>query len=223
MIEQDPQLETPAGPSGALAVEIDREDHPPAGEDGLDETGTAADRRLVQRCVAGEVAAWEELYTQCHLPLLATINAMLGHGKSDPNVVDEIAARVWYALAANDGELLSRYDPQRGARLTTFFRIVAKDETSRYFRTERRRREREAVALRERKQGLTADITPPAASLGEFLATLTPHERGFCGDYLLSAPAGSGVQRQSSLSPTTIWQLTRRIHRKLMKFLDKEA
>ena len=33
------------------------------------------------------------------------------------NLVDEIAARVWYALVANDGELLARYKPNRRCSL----------------------------------------------------------------------------------------------------------
>ena len=68
---------------------------------------------LAKRCLSGEVAAWEELYAQCHEPLLVSIRIMLGPQSADATLVDEIAARVWYALVANDGELLSRYKPSR--------------------------------------------------------------------------------------------------------------
>ena len=70
-----------------------------------------ADRQLVDRCLAGEVAAWEEFYAQCHDPLCTAIRIMLGRPHGDPNLVDEIASRVWYALVANDGKLLGRYSP----------------------------------------------------------------------------------------------------------------
>ncbi len=73
-----------------------------------------ADRQLVDRCLAGEVAAWEEFYAQCHKPLGTAIRIMLGR-PHDPNLVAEIAARVWYALVAKDGELLARYSPAYGA------------------------------------------------------------------------------------------------------------
>ena len=39
----------------------------------------------------------------CHGPLLALIKGMLH--SADANLIDEIAARVWYALVANDGAL----------------------------------------------------------------------------------------------------------------------
>ena len=76
--------------------------------------GLSADAALASRCLAGDVAAWEELYAQCHEPLLVSIRVMLGPQSADASLVDEIAARVWYALVAKDGELLARYKPSRG-------------------------------------------------------------------------------------------------------------
>ncbi len=80
----------------------------------------------MERCLAGEVAAWEELYAQYHDVLLASVRCFLGQARSDHNLVDEIAARVWYALVANDGALLAKYDPKRGARIITFMRLWQK-------------------------------------------------------------------------------------------------
>ena len=56
-----------------------------------------ADADLAKRCVDGEVAAWEELYAQCHQPLLVSIEMMLRPNNADRNLVDELAARAWYA------------------------------------------------------------------------------------------------------------------------------
>lgn len=94
----------------------------------MDPPGVHADLLLAERCLAGEPAAWEEFYTQCHEPLLVSVRIMLGPQGSDANLVDEIAARVWYALVANDGELLARYKPDQGARLITFICKLAKDQ-----------------------------------------------------------------------------------------------
>jgi hypothetical protein len=178
--------------------------------------GARADGRLAERCLAGEVAAWEELYGQCHEPLLLSIKIMLGKQSSDANLVDEIAARVWYALVANDGELLARYDCERGARLITFLRALAKDQSAQHFRTEVRRRNRELLAMRERQQQ-QKNLGQPVGSLSEFLCTLTPHERVFCSDYLLAEPSGVVKEPYSSAS---IWQLSHRVYRKLLRFLD---
>jgi hypothetical protein len=111
--------------------------------DDTDHEGIMADVALAKRCVAGEVAAWEQLYGQCQLRLLAAIYTMLGPQGADLTLAHEIAVRVWYALVADDGELLKRYSPKYGARLIAFMRALARDEISRHLRSERRRRERD--------------------------------------------------------------------------------
>jgi hypothetical protein len=192
-------------------------------EGGVDKEGLVADQRLVARCLVGEVGAWEDLYAQCHAPLSVSIEMMLGQGCSDPHLVDEIAARVWYALIDNDGELLAKYDIDRGARLITFLRAVAKDEISRYFRTERRRRRRERTAWEEKPLHHAPDHGQPATVLAEFFSTLTPHERDFCGEVLLCSPADTEADSppaRQERSSASAWQLTHRIHRKLLDFLD---
>ncbi len=65
---------------------------------------------LLDRCLAGEVAAWEDLYAKCKEPLCTVIRGILPHGypNSGGEVVDEIASRVWYALVKNDGEILGK-------------------------------------------------------------------------------------------------------------------
>jgi hypothetical protein len=76
----------------------------------------AEDRLLVDRCVAGEVAAWSSLYSHSHDSLLAGIRAFLGRGGQDANLIDEIAARVWYALVKDNFELLDKFDVRHGCR-----------------------------------------------------------------------------------------------------------
>jgi len=181
-----------------------------------------ADRELVCRCLAGEVAAWEQLYEECHDRLLLSIAVMLGGAATDSSLVEEISARVWYALVANDGEMLGRYKPDRGARLITFMRAIAKDETSRYFRTESRRKERELAAFRDKGQNYTADFGQAAASIEEFLATLTPYERGFCASQLMSSAGETSPEVQQPPTSASAWQLTHRIHRKLLAFLHQD-
>ncbi len=177
-----------------------------------------ADGLLAKRCVAGEVPAWEELYAQCHDRLRSSVRIMLGPQSSDEDMVNEIAARVWYALVANDGELLAQYDPRRGAKLITFMRVLAKDEIVRYFRAEMRRRKRKLAALRERSRRHGEDVEQPMSLLPEFLGTLTPHERAFCNSYLMAEPSGT---TEHEYSKANAWQLTHRIHRKLLRFFGR--
>jgi hypothetical protein len=112
---------------------------------------------------------------------LAAIRAIISNRAVDPNLVDELAARVWYAVVRDEGRLLARFDPGRGCTLTTYLALLAKDEASRLFRSERRRRRRETAVA-------TSDATPPhktaaqaaeRITLAEFAATLTPAEKMF--------------------------------------------
>jgi hypothetical protein len=180
-----------------------------------------ADHRLAQRCTAGEVAAWEEFYAQCHDPLLANVRILLNGWTSDANLVDEIAARVWYALVADDGKLLMRYDPKRGGRLTTFLGAIAKGIVGQYVRSERRRLDRERQASYGKPSHHADDQDQVASAMDEFLETLGPGERKFCDEHLLSSPGdGDGDEEQNgAMSRAGFWQRSRRVYRRLRRFL----
>lgn len=181
-----------------------------------------ADHELAQRCVAGEVNAWEELHQQCNGSLLATIRVLLAGRSNDPNLADDIAAQVWYGLVENDGELLLRYDPNCGARLITFMRAIARDMMCRHFRSERRRLVRESAASSERPQHHATERDQFEISLDEFLETLTPSERQFCGEYLLSRAKADDVS-SNRLTQANLWQKTHRVYRQFVRFFGSDA
>jgi DNA-directed RNA polymerase specialized sigma24 family protein len=181
-----------------------------------------ADQRLAERCLWGDVSAWEEIYSQCHQPLCASISALLG-SRSDLNLVDEIAARVWYALVAGDGALLGKYDCRRagGSRLITFLRTLARNETSRYFRSEQRRRKREIDKWQKGGQARThggeaqsEGESCSAAEMSEFLEGLTPTAREFFHEYLVACDPAN-----SALAGPTVRQRRRRLRLKLLDYL----
>ena len=178
----------------------------------------AADRRLVDRCRTGEVTAWEELYHQCHQPLLVAIRVFLGRFSAGDDLAEEIAARVWFNLVEHDGALLDRFDSGRGCRLTTFLAALAKRGVLRYLRSERRRQVRETASLPRSRQ---RSQPPPGEaefelSLAEFLATLSSREREFCEGYLLAGDESA----ETEFSATNRWQLRHRVKLKLSRFLD---
>ena len=70
--------------------------------------------------------------------MLTSIRAFLGRYAGDPSLVDEIGARVWYALVKNDFALLARFDVRRGCRLQSFVCLLAKAEARLVMRSERR-------------------------------------------------------------------------------------
>jgi DNA-directed RNA polymerase specialized sigma24 family protein len=188
------------------------------------------DRQLIDRAVGGDTAAWDALYLQCHRPLMTAIRSMLRGRAVDANLVDELAARVWYAVVREQGELLRRFDPARGCRLTTYLATIAKDEAGRLFRSERRRRRREAASC---DSPSAADETASKAghtsvTMAEFEATLTPSEKKFYNEIvaepLLLSQSCPSVEPNGAAaaarSQANLWQLSHRVRRKLERFLD---
>lgn len=176
----------------------------------------AGDRRLVDRCLTGETAAWSELYQCCHPKLMSAVRTLLGSAGQDFSLVDEVAARVWYALVKDGGELLSRFDQHRGCRLTTFVSSIAKREIKQLMRSEKRRMSRERKASRSEIQAegpltsLTADFQE------QFLDKLTRSERTYFECVLVpSVPA----EDDPAYSPDNRWQLQHRVRKKLEAFL----
>jgi hypothetical protein len=183
-------------------------------------TVTAADDRLLaKRCLAGDVAAWEELYGRYHETLCRAIGGMLGAGGSDLSRVDEIAARVWYALVRNDGELLDRFDPARHTRLGGFLRGLARIEIMQYYRTEYRRRNQEAACVSHAGGSASFSDWQVNAMIEDFATTLTAGEQEFLEEHLLGQP-DDGEKRWSD---ATIWQRCHRIREKLKAFFLSNA
>lgn len=209
---------TDAGECGTdppVGVDVGRTEEPHVSTDAL-----LADARLAKRCIAGEVAAWDDLYTGCQDRLVASIVALLGGRSDDPDFIDEIAAQVWYALVKNDGELLLRFDPARGARLVTFIQTVAKDILNRHRRSERRRLDREGTASRGKSKHYSAELDHANGTLTEFLESLAPRDRQFFTEHLLENPDEAPADESSTESPTSIWQRTRRLYKRLLGFLN---
>lgn len=176
-----------------------------------------ADRELIEACLTGQPSAWTRLYDCFHEPLLAAIRGFLRDAATDLSLVDEIAARVWYALVRNDHELLSRFDVARGCRLITFLSVLAKSEARQYFRSERRRRSREEKVSRPEIETDEIDLSSSTLTHDEFVASLTPSERQYFST-VLTAPEADDASE--SYSPGNTWQLRHRVRKKLNEFLE---
>jgi DNA-directed RNA polymerase specialized sigma24 family protein len=176
-----------------------------------------ADRALIEACLEGQPGAWTTLYDCFHEPLLAAIRSFLRDASGDLSLIDEIAARVWYALVRSDAELLSRFDVNRGCRLITFLSVLAKSEARQYFRSERRRRTREEKVSRPEMESEEIDLSASTLTHDEFLASLSPSERMYFTT-VLTAPEGEDASEE--YSPGNTWQLRHRVRKKLNQFLQ---
>lgn len=176
-------------------------------------SGVQADAALVQRCLAGQAAAWSTLYQQCHDRLLGAIRRIL-RSAADESAVDEVAARVWFAVVKDEGAVLRRFDPARGCRLITFLAAVARFEVRVYLRSERRLRDRQSEASHLLPREQPAETFSPADFQERFLSRLTHREREFLDQELLGEQSAAGT----SFSVANSWQLRHRVHEKLAAF-----
>lgn len=170
-----------------------------------------ADRRLVDRCLSGDEHAWRDLCDRCHRPLAEVIRRQLGRRSAQEEIVQEVAARYWYALVI-DRRRLERYDPGRGARLSTYLAHQARLETLCYLRAERRRRNRERRGPRRAKAYADAML---GVAVQDFIRDLTPREREFLEGDLLGQHVAGGAE----LTRANRWQLRHRVREKLRAFL----
>jgi hypothetical protein len=178
----------------------------------------ATDRALIDACLAGSSQAWDELYQICQDKLLASICRYLGPKRGQGlELADEVSARVWYAMVRNEGALLDRFDPRLGARITTFFSVIAKDMLFRLYRSESRRGRREAVFVNGRRATSSPNLSP--LILEEIRDSLTPSERRFYDEVLM---AGRVDASSVGYSPTNAWQLSSRIYRKVHKEFEED-
>lgn len=179
-----------------------------------------ADQHLVQRCLANEQEGWEQLYRQCHPRLVVRIGFLLGPEGNNNDLVDEIAARVWYALVRDGGRLLIRFDPERHSLLDGYLMGLARIEILRHARAERRRR---SVEFQGGCQLLAETRIPDweaLAMLREFASVLTPGEQEFLHRSLRAREGKEGDAHPLGLSAASTWQRRHRIKLKLRQFFN---
>jgi DNA-directed RNA polymerase specialized sigma24 family protein len=178
-----------------------------------------ADRQLIDRCLAGDEEAWQELFARRHPGLVHASRSFLGH-RGDGELAEEIAARVWFALLRDGGRTLARFTPARDRDLGAFLSGVARYEVLLHRRSERRRQFRETIAAQTAffsRKGNSGDVT---LLLREFMGTLLPDEAGFMRDILLASSEVKERGSKLSLSQTSVWQRRHRLRLKLLAFLD---
>src|SRR5262249_22856273 len=125
-----------------------------------------------------------------------------------------------FSLVREDGNLLERYDAQRGCRLTTFFAALARHELLKYWRSERRRRNREHVAVTRRPKVRSNGCDSIRMVWEEFVETLTQRERRFLEKVLLVPPSDSV---EENLSQANVWQLRSRVLSKLKLYSANDS
>jgi DNA-directed RNA polymerase specialized sigma24 family protein len=172
--------------------------------------------QLVQRCLAREPAAWDELFERYHLRLLQSIQFLLGSRARDHDTVEEIAARVWYALLREDADALRRFDGERNRPLTVYIHAIARYETWMLLRADRRRKNREITKGRLEAKRKCPSRGEFETILRDFANTLTAAEREFLENSLLANPRQG--PNPLGLSDASVWERRSRIRKKIRRF-----
>jgi DNA-directed RNA polymerase specialized sigma24 family protein len=170
--------------------------------------------------LAGDSAAWQQLYQHYHDGLLIAICNLLPSHQQQIDILDEIAARVWYALVRNRAELLGRFDPARGHRLADFLAGIARMVARQFLRSERRRRSHERTGARKLTWRQCISESELAAIFDEFNSALSAGEQSFVNNVLLLPPSARPPDGQPC-SGANFWQRRHRLRAKLRRFLPE--
>lgn len=169
------------------------------------------DRKLIERCLKGQSSAWETLYEQCHASVCDGIRSLLTCRNEE--LVDEIAASVWYRLVCDGCKLLASYDAAKRVRLASYLGAISKNAVRDYLRSERRRRHRQATHV----VYYQSRTKPPLSSVefDEFIEGLPNLEQRFLKwtiDPTASVECFTGTRNYD-------YQLRHRLRKKLHSFL----
>jgi RNA polymerase sigma-70 factor (ECF subfamily) len=186
------------------------------------------ERELVERCAAGEEAAWVAFVERYGVLLAALARRMLARlvrvvGDSD---VDEVVAEVFLALLRRERLLLRRYDPT--FRVSTYLGVICRSEVGRWARRRGRAAAgalpldelapaspaagpSEALAERERAAALT--------QVREALQTLAPRDRLLLSMRFLEGLDYRAMGAALGLSPESVGQLLTRAKARLAERL----
>jgi DNA-directed RNA polymerase specialized sigma24 family protein len=169
-----------------------------------------SDIELVGGCLRGDKNAWEKLYFQCNAGLVYLIRSRLSQRLREDQI-EEVASCVWLSLLEQDYALLRQYDPDRGCRLLTYLLKIARKEFRRLRRTGARQ------SSLENAEHFHNDVcTANEFVIDDFLEVLSPRERQFCTDHLLTKESETSL----TLSQPNIWQLRHRVMKKARIFID---
>jgi hypothetical protein len=161
-----------------------------------------ADRRLKQRCLDGEQAAWLLLYTDNYPGLVCYVQTRLAARPIPWLAADDVASNVFASLWEDKCRLVHYYDPERGT-WQAFLRKLAGQQIGIGWRQEMQRRKHERPWEWEGRDvaDLGADQGLVQAELHEFAAALPPVLQAVfaaecLGVPLVSVPAGSPDARR---------------------------
>jgi DNA-directed RNA polymerase specialized sigma24 family protein len=177
-----------------------------------------SDVQLVQRCLAGEQEAWEELRRR-HIPALARFIQQQLHGRKSARArAEEMAEEVLESLLVPTPARLRRFQATR-APFPAYLRMLALQAVYLECRQDKRRKGRESALGQRDPADTWADDATTALLREEFVASLTPRELKYYRKELLGVPDPAGP---CYFSPAQGYKLRQRILKKVKEFCKNE-
>jgi DNA-directed RNA polymerase specialized sigma24 family protein len=167
---------------------------------------------LVQRALTGDEYAWYLLFHDQQPRLIAKVRQLLGPRHRHDDLAEEVAARVWSAVLADDFRLLRAYDPQRG-RLGTFLGRRVSLEMLVVLRARAIRFRHESRYRSCHTEEVTLPPLPEELVWQEILMQLTERERSYLQRHLLH-------NSTAPLPPIPVDYLRKRVRLKILTYLE---
>jgi len=204
------------------AQRVDRGESLPAAAADDGRSSVLADRQLVDDCLTRKPGAWERMYNRAHPALMMAVRKHLGSRAGDQQLVEEIAAQVWYLLIQHDGELLNRFSTERDRRLSSYLGGLAQNQVRTYDRGEQRRHAREAEATRSHRAGETIHESRNPLEMQDFLSTLSDREKKYVAWCMRPPAAEPAEQEPFSANENSDRQLRHRLKNKMGTFFGRK-
>lgn len=172
------------------------------------------ERRLVERCLAGEPAAWADFVAR-HTPLIAAKARQIfvhyfrrGPG---PGEVEDVVQEVFERLARDSFRLLRKF--QWRSSLTTYLWAIAANVSRKILEKERRAAGAGRTAWEEALAGAVAEERPPervaigkeeAAQLEKAIASLSGRDRLIVRMYFWGGAPPSRISKALGMDPAHV-------------------
>ena len=193
----------------------------------LQGTPAADDRTLVRALLTDDPQAWREFNTRFSRLVLSTISRVTARfsGVVSQDDLREIYATFCVQLLANDKLKLRSFDPERGAKMSTWLGLLASHTTYDFLRSARREPRRAALSEAEELSSSLPDpcesalMRERASLVSELLAHFTDKDRAFIQLYFGEGLAPEIVAERLNISVKTVYSKKHKIQARLQILL----
>jgi len=189
----------------------------------------ADDAQLIQRCLSGEKAAWEEFverFTRLIYDGVIRTLRQFGH-PADADLVEDLHHEVFVALLQERGRALRAFEGRRGCQLAHYIRTIAVRKTIDYLRRSGRTvslddQDEHGVAALAQRQGVPLEDVrdrlarqDTAQATEALLAGLPEEERRFCRMWFYERVGPAQIARHFQISVPHVYVRKHRILKRL--------